>query len=119
MSTHIISKKSFYKFYTRIFQDIIEEDNCTIPIQSSHQIYVNGILCFLDEEMNHYLFFNQYGQMMIQRENKDGVRENHILFELKDLSSLEFLAKDTYGEINPRTNDYYNTMFHFKLRGEL
>ena len=36
-----------------------------------------------------------------------------------NLSSLDFLAKNPYGEKNPKADDYYNDFYRFTLTGEL
>lgn len=116
-----VSKKGFYKLAKRIFKDIAEIKDgypVIVPI-ANHHIHINGILCFLDDDVQHYLSFNSYGQMDIQREIKDGARQNHICFDLANLSSLDFLAKNPYGEKNPNTDDYYNDFYRFTLTGEL
>lgn len=116
-----VSKKGFYKLAKRIFKDIAEIKDgypVIVPI-ANHHIHINGILCFLDDNVQHYFSFNSYGQMEIQREREDGTRQNHICFDLSNLSSLDFLAKNPYGKKNPKTDDYYNDFYRFTLTGEL
>lgn len=111
-----VSKEDFYKLAQRIFEDFAEIKRgypTMVPI-SNHHIYINGILCFLDDDAKHYLSFNSYGQMSIVRE-KDGYQTNHICFDLADLKSLRFHARNFRGKINEDNGHYYNESFDFSF----
>jgi len=113
-----VNKKGFYKLAKKIFEDFAEIKDgypILIPIESKHQIYINDLLIFLEKDKQHFLSVNSYGQMSIVKENEDGHRSNHIIFNLPSLNSISFLAKSVYTDINPKTSDYYNEMFRFTL----
>lgn len=112
-----VNKKDFYELAKRIFMDIAEIKKgypVIIPI-SNHHIYINDIICFLDDDAKHYLSFNSYGQMDIIREKENGARENHIGFNLKNLTSLRFHAQNFGGEVNEKNGRYYNESFSFSF----
>lgn len=114
-----VSRKGFYKIIKNIFQETAEIKDgypILIPIESKHQIYINDLLIFLEKDKQHLLSVNSYGQMSIVKENTDGHRSNHIIFNLSSLNSISFLTKSVYTDINPKTNDYYNEMFRFTLK---
>ena len=111
-----INKKDFYEFVKRIFKDFAEIKRgypIMVPI-SNHHIYINDILCFLDDDAKHYLSVNSYGQMIIVRE-KDDHQTNHICFNLTDLKSLRFHAQNFGGKINEENGHYYNESFDFSF----
>lgn len=112
-----VNRKDFYKLAKRVFMDIAEIKKgypVIVPI-SNHHIYINNVLCFLDDDAKHYLSFNSYGQMDIIKETDDGNRRNHICFSLKNLESLRFHAPNFGGEINEKNGRYYNESFEFSF----
>lgn len=114
-----VSRKGFYEIVKKVFQETAEIKKgypILVPIESKHQIYINDLLIFLEEDKQYFLSVNSYGQMSIVKENKDGHRSNHIIFNLPQLDSISFLSKSVYTNINPKTGDYYNEMFRFTLK---
>lgn len=115
-----VNKKGFYKFVKRMFQDTAEIKKgypVLIPIMHKHQIYINGLCIFLDkssENREYFFSVNSYGQLSIVK-REHGQESNHIIFSLENLKSIEFLTKNVYGPINPKTNDYYNDMYRFSF----
>lgn len=111
-----INRKDFYELAKRIFKDFAEIQDgypVIVPI-SNHHIYINDIMCFLDDDAHHYLSFNSYGQMDIIKE-KNGERRNHICFNLSELKSLRFHAQNFSGEMNESNGLYYNESYNFRF----
>lgn len=108
-----INRKGFYKIIKAIFEDVAEiKKGCPIliPICSSHQIYLNEIMIFLDEDKKHWLSVNSYGQLSIDTED-----HRPIHFNLKQLNSISFLAQSITREINENNGRPYNEMYRFEL----
>lgn len=112
-----VSRKGFYKVISKVFDEIAEIREgypILIPIEANHQIYINGIMIFLDKEQRHWLSVNSYGQLNIQKE-EENIKVNHICFELGSLDSISFLAQSITGEINEESGEPYNEMYRFKV----
>ena len=110
-----MSRKAFYEVMKKLFSEISEDENSlVIPLFSDHQIYINEVMIFLEKDKRNWFFINSYGQLMIQQEN-DGHKRNIIHFNLKNLKSISFLARNIYGSLN-ENGEPYNEMYRIKLQ---
>ena len=120
-----INRKGFTKLLDDLFKGVDKRRDgyCTlIPLTTNH-IKINGVNHFFGSDEKYFLVYNHYGQMSIEVLQGDKLNECHswntrlhIDWNVKDLNELWIDAPNKYGNINPKTNDYYYELFVFKLR---